>query len=445
MRIAVIGCGYVGLVTAACFAELGHAVVGYDDDPVKQALLQGGGLPLYEPHLDELVARHRGTRLRFSGDAADSFVGADVFFICVNTPPLPTGDADLSPLGRVARNLAAHARGRALVVGKSTVPVRTAATLAERLAAEHGSAEFDVASNPEFLREGTAIYDFLHPDRIVLGVSSKRAEQQLRELYQPLLERRFNCPTHQVCNAPPPPVVVTDTTTAELIKHASNSFLALKISYANALADICDLCGGDVEKVVEAMGLDPRIGPDFLRAGLGFGGFCLPKDVQAFGRMAERLGYDFGLLAEVERINQERITRFLDKARELVGDLSGKTVALLGLSFKPNTDDIRFAPSLSVIEALLREHAVVRAYDPCATAKVQELFPAATYASDPYEAAHGADCLLLLTEWEEFQRLDWERMGKGMKQRLVVDGRNCLDREALRKAGLVYRGMGRPP
>jgi UDPglucose 6-dehydrogenase len=444
MRIAVIGCGYVGLVTAACLAELGHEVVGYDDDPVKQALLEGGGLPLYEPHLEELVARQRGARLRFRGDATAVFGGADVFFICVNTPPLPTGDADLSPLGRVARNLAAHARGRALVVGKSTVPVRTAATLAERLAAEHAGAEFEVASNPEFLREGTAIHDFLHPDRIVLGVSSPRAEQQLREVYQPLLERRFHCPTHQPCTAPPPPVVVTDTTTAELIKHASNSFLALKISYANALADLCDLCGGDVEKVVEAMGLDPRIGPAFLRAGLGFGGFCLPKDLQAFGRMAERLGYDFGLLAEVERINQERITRFLGKAKELLGTLSGRTVALLGLSFKPNTDDIRFAPSLSVMEELLREHALVRAYDPRASAKVRELFPTVTCAPNPYDAARGADCLLLLTEWEEFQRLDWERMGQAMKRRAVVDGRNCLDRQALKQAGFVYRGMGRP-
>ncbi|MCI0403511.1 MAG: UDP-glucose/GDP-mannose dehydrogenase family protein [Acidobacteria bacterium] len=444
MRIAVIGCGYVGLVTAACLGELGHDVTGYDDDPVKQALLQSGGLPLYEPHLDELVKRHRGSRLRFSGDAAGVYGGSEIFFVCVNTPPLPTGDADLSPLGRVARNLAAHVRGRALVVGKSTVPVRTAATLAERLAAERSGAEFEVASNPEFLREGSAIYDFLHPDRIVLGVSSLRAEQQLRELYQPLFERRFHCPTHQPCTAPPPPVLVTDTTTAELIKHASNSFLALKISYANALADICDLCGGDVEKVVAGMGLDPRIGPHFLRAGLGFGGFCLPKDVQAFGRMAERLGYDFGLLAEVERINQERIARFLDKARELAGDFSGKTVALLGLSFKPDTDDIRFAPSLSVIEALLREHALVRAYDPRATAKVQELFATVTYASDAYEAASSADCLLLLTEWEEFQRLDWERMGNAMNQRRVVDGRNCLDPAALKRAGFTYRGMGRP-
>jgi UDPglucose 6-dehydrogenase len=328
------------------------------------------------------------------------------------------------------------------------VPVQTGQQLKRQLEV-YGRApgvKFTVASNPEFLREGTAVGDFLHPDRIVVGVDDPGAEKQLREIYAPILDRTFACPVHNghCPPAPQPPFVVTTINSAELIKHASNSFLAVKISYANAIAELCERMGANVQEVTRAMGMDPRIGPAFLNAGLGFGGFCLPKDLQAFGRMAERLGYDFGLLAEVERINQERITRFLGKAKELLGTLSGRTVALLGLSFKPNTDDIRFAPSLSVMEELLREHALVRAYDPRASAKVRELFPTVTCAPNPYDAARGADCLLLLTEWEEFQRLDWERMGQAMKRRAVVDGRNCLDRQALKQAGFVYRGMGRP-
>ncbi|MEE8201150.1 MAG: UDP-glucose/GDP-mannose dehydrogenase family protein [Candidatus Acidoferrales bacterium] len=445
MKVSIIGCGYVGLVTAACLAELGHEVIGHDDDPARQAALEAGRLPLFEPHLEELAARHRRSgRLRFRREAAEAYGAAEVLFICVNTPPLPTGDADLSALGRVARYIVAYAPPTTLVVTKSTVPVRTTPALAARLASERPDNPFQVASNPEFLREGTAVRDFLHPHRIVLGVSSKTAEKKLRAVYQPLLERRFNCPFHQPCTEPPPPVVVTDAVTAELIKHAANSFLALKISYANALADLCDLCGADVEKVVEAMGLDPRIGPQFLRPGLGFGGFCLPKDVQAFYRLAERSGYDFSLLWEVDRINQQRVTRFLDKARELVDGLGGKTIAVLGLSFKPNTDDIRFAPSLAVLEGLLREGARVRASDPQAMEKTRPLFPGVAYTRDPYQAALGADCLLLLTEWEEFLHLDWSRMGQAMKRRLVVDGRNCLDPAVLKASGFTYRAMGRP-
>lgn len=445
MKISVIGCGYVGLVTAACLAELGHEVVGHDDDPRKQATLEAGGVPFFEPHLEELVARHRQSgRLHFEADSASVYGSAEVLFICVNTPALPTGDSDLSALARVARQVVAHAPPEVLLVTKSTVPVHTAPTLAERLAAERSESGFEVASNPEFLREGTAIYDFLHPDRIVLGVPSERAERILRALYEPLLERRFNCPVHRPCTGPPPLVVVTDTTTSELIKHAANSFLALKISYANALADICDLWGADVKKVVEAMGLDPRIGPRHLRAGLGFGGVCLSKDLQSFRRLAEGSGYDFSLLWEVERINQERIGRFLDKARQLLGSFAEQTVAVLGLSFKPNTDDIRYAPSLAVIETLLRERTRVRACDPQAMEKVREGFPEVTYTRDPYEAARGADCLLLVTEWEEFVHLDWQRVGDVMKRRLVVDGRNCLDAAVLQAFGFTYRAMGRP-
>lgn len=446
MKVSVIGCGYVGLVTAACLAELGHEVLGYDDDPRKQAIFAAGGLPLYEPHLEEIVARHRQAgRLRFSRDPAEAYGFPEVLFVCVNTPALPTGDSDLSGLGRVARHVAAHVRHELLLVTKSTVPVRTAPTLAERLAAERPDGRFEVASNPEFLRQGSAVQDFLHPHRIVLGVASERAERTLRALYQPLLERRYHCPLHQPCAAPAPPVVVTDPVTSELIKHAANSLLALRVSYVNVLADLCELCGADVEKVVEALGLDPRIGPHYLRPGLGFGGVCLPKDVQAFRRLAEQQGYDFSLLWEVERINLERVGRFLEKARGLLGGFASRTVTLLGLSFKPNTDDIRAAPALAVIETLVRERAAVRACDPQAMEKARALFPQVTYLRDPYEAARGADCLLVVTDWEEFRQLDWLRLGAGMKRRLIVDGRNCLDPARLQAAGFTYRGMGRPP
>jgi UDPglucose 6-dehydrogenase len=443
-RIGVIGCGYVGLVTAACLAELGHQVVGHDDDHARMTALQAGKVPLFEPHLEELVSRNRlAGRLSFEGDVSRFYGNSEQFFICVNTPPLPTGDADLTALGRVARRLKQHHRGYVLLVTKSTVPVRTAPTLVDRLAAERPDFDFDVASNPEFLREGTAVQDFLHPDRIVLGVSSPRAEAKLRAIYQPLLERRFNCPVHSPCQEPPPPVLVADTTTAELIKHAANSFLALKISYANALADLCDLTGADIDQVVEGIGKDPRIGPDFLRAGLGFGGFCLPKDLQAFRRLAERSGYDFAMLWEVERINQQRVTIFLDKARQALGLLAEKTVAVLGLSFKANTDDIRFAPSLEVIERLLQEKAHVRVYDPQAMEKVRPVFPAIAYCTDPYQALAGADCLLLVTEWKEFRELDWARVRREMARPLVVDGRNFLDAAALKALGFDYRAMGR--
>ncbi len=446
MKVSIIGCGYVGLVTAACLAELGHEVLGYDDDPRKQAVFAAGGLPLYEPHLEELVARNRQAgRLRFSRDPVEAYGFPELVFVCVNTPALPTGDSDLSALGRVARHVAAHATHPLLLVTKSTVPVRTAPTLSERLKAERPDGRFEVASNPEFLREGSAVQDFLHPHRIVLGVASERAERALRALYQPLLERRYHCPLHQPCTAPAPPVVVTDPVTSELIKHAANSLLALRVSYVNVLADLCELCGADVEKVVEALGLDPRIGPHYLRPGLGFGGVCLPKDVQAFRRLAEQQGYDFSLLWEVERINLERVGRFLEKARGLLGGFAGRTVALLGLSFKPNTDDIRAAPALAVIETLLRERAAVRACDPQAMEKARARFPQVAYLRDPYEAARGADCLLLITDWEEFRQLDWGRLGAGMKRRLIVDGRNCLDPARLQAAGFTYRGMGRPP
>ena len=449
MRISVIGCGYVGLVTGACLAEIGHQVVCADNDEAKIRTLEAGQLPIYEPHLDGIVAEaQRQKRLSFAGDVIEAIRAGDVIFICVGTPPLENGDADLSAIDRVAKWIATESRSPKLVIEKSTVPVQTGRQLKHALAVygRNGGVTFQVASNPEFLREGTAVGDFLHPDRIVVGVEEKSAEEKLREIYRPILERRFNCPVHAPACPPaePPPFVVTTINSAELIKHASNSFLALKISYANALADLCEKLDADVEEVTRAMGLDPRIGPQFLRAGLGFGGFCLPKDIQAFIRLAERAGVDFTLLKEAERINKQRIANFLEKARRALWVLKEKKVGVLGLAFKANTDDIRFAPAMELIRLMLAEGARVAAYDPAAMEKTRAQFPAVHYAKDAYEVAEGADALMIVTEWPEFRALDWKRIHDSMARPLVLDGRNLLDPVAMKKLGFEYFSFGRP-
>jgi len=449
LQISVIGCGYVGLVSGACLAEIGHHVVCTDNDEAKISTLQAGQLPIYEPHLDSVVENARqGKRLSFTSDVAEAVRGADAIFICVGTPPLDTGDADLSAIDRVARLIATEARSPKLVIEKSTVPVQTGQQLKRALAVygRNGSATFQVASNPEFLREGTAVGDFLHPDRIVVGVESAEAEKQLREIYRPIVERTFNCPVHTPACPPgeAPPFVVTTINSAELIKHASNSFLALKISYANALADMCEKLDANVEEVTRAMGLDPRIGPQFLRAGLGFGGFCLPKDIQAFIRLAERAGIDFALLKEAERINKERIKDFLEKARRALWVLQEKKVGLLGLAFKANTDDIRFAPAIELIRQLLAEGAEVSAFDPAAAEKTQAVFPTVQYGKDAYEVAKDADAVMIVTDWKEFRDLDWKRIHDSMARPLVFDGRNLLDPEQMRGIGFEYHSFGRP-
>jgi len=449
MKVGVFGCGYVGLVTAACLAELGHTVVAIDDDAGKLAALAAGRVPFFEPHLNALVARNlaRG-RLRFTPDPAAVCEHGELLFICVGTPPRETGDVDLSAIDRVAETIARYSRGPKLVVEKSTVPVQTGQRLQQDFLRTNAQAEFEVVSNPEFQREGTAVSDFLHPERIVVGVSSPRASQRLRELYRPLLEGSFDCPVHADCPArhgqARPQWVETDINTAEIIKHASNSFLALKLSYINAVADLCERFSADVTQVAAALGLDPRIGRDYLRAGLGFGGFCLPKDIQAFRRLAEKVGYDFALLREVERINQERVERFLDKLCRALGSLKDKTIAVLGLAFKPNTDDIRFAPALEILRRLLAAGAQVKAYDPQAMEKTRALFPQVAYCRDAYAAAAGSEALLLVTEWEEFSRLDWQQMRQAMPRPLLLDGRNLLDPTRMRQLGFQYLSMGRP-
>jgi UDPglucose 6-dehydrogenase len=449
LQISMIGCGYVGLVTGSCLAELGHSVVCYDSDAEKSRMLREGRLPIFEPHLDQIFLRNcKEGRLRFVDEPAEAVRFGDAIFICVGTPPLENGEADLSAIDRVARLIATEARSSKLVIEKSTVPVRTGQELKRALAVYGRSSgvAFRVASNPEFLREGSGVGDFLHPDRIVVGVEDDETERQLREIYQPVLDGRFRCPVHESACPPAtaPALVVTTIASSELIKHASNSFLALKISYANALADLCERLGADVDEVTGAMGLDPRIGPHFLRAGLGFGGFCFPKDVQAFIRLSERAGMDFRLLKEVERINNQQIEWFVEKIRRVLWVIRDKRIGLLGLAFKPNTDDTRFSPALKLAERLIAEGAHISAYDPKAMDRARAVIPGACFAADSYAAAREADALVIATEWPEFAALDWAKIGKSMARPLIIDGRNLLDPKTIRSLGLEYESVGRP-
>ena len=366
----------------------------------------------------------------------------------MGTPPLPNGDADLSAIDHVARLVATEAKSPKLVIEKSTVPARTGQELKRALSvySRKSNVKFHVASNPEFLREGTAVEDFLHPDRIVVGVEDEAAEKQLKEIYRPVLERTFTCPVHATgCpDGPAPAWLVTTINSAELIKHASNSFLALKISYANMVADLAERLGADIGEVVRAIGMDPRIGPSFLSAGLGFGGFCLPKDLQAFVHLAERSGVDFAMLREAEKINKGRIDRFFEKLREALWVIRDKRVGVLGLAFKPNTDDIRFAPAIDLVERLLVEGARVRAYDPEAMERARAVLPKVDYVKSAYEAAKDAEALLIATEWDEFRKLDWEKIRDTMARPLIIDGRNLLSPRDMKERGFEYRSFGRP-
>jgi len=447
MKLSVIGAGYVGLTTAACLAQIGHEVFCSESDLAKLAKLQNGVMPLFEPHLEDVIKGVRAVgRLRF-GSTEEAIAWGDAIFICVGTPPLANGDADLCAIEGVARAIAKRATGYRLIIEKSTVPVQTGAQLRKHLSVHSTNGlRYDVASNPEFLREGTSVEDFLHPDRIVIGADSPRAADLMREIYEPIIKQEFTCPVHSGCPKRKDPVfLATDTNSAELIKHASNSFLAMKISFINMVANLCEVVGADVTKVAEGMGLDPRIGPAFLNPGIGFGGFCFPKDVQAFVRIAEKSGCDFSLLNEVEKINQRRVEHFLDKIRKELWVVRGKKIAVWGLAFKPNTDDIRFAPSIALVKALLDEGAEVNAYDPEAMEKAKPVLPAITYCSNPYEAAEGADAIVIVTEWEEFRQLDWDRLRSAVERPLVLDGRNMLDPTEMTRRGFHYVSVGRFP
>jgi UDPglucose 6-dehydrogenase len=449
VRISVIGCGYVGLVSGACLASIGHHVTCADSDESKIRRLNAGEIPIYEEHLDKVVAEARSAgRLSFSNDVAATAHSGDAIFICVGTPPLDNGDADLSAIESVARVIASVASSAKLIVEKSTVPVQTGMQVKRSLKvyAKNEGAAFRVASNPEFLREGTAVYDFLHPDRIVIGVEDPESERLLREIYQPILDGSFACPVH-AGKCPPlahAQFVVTTINSAELIKHASNSFLALKISYANLVSDLCEKLGANIEEVTRAMGMDPRIGPQFLKAGIGFGGFCLPKDVQAFIRLAEKSGVDFAMLKEAERINKRRIDAYVEHVRHALWIVKDKQIGALGLAFKANTDDIRFSPAIEVIGRLRAEGARIAATDPQAIERTRALFSDVRYSDDPYDVAKGADALLILTEWPEYKTLDWERIKNSMGRPLLHDGRNLLDPAKMEALGFEYYSFGRP-
>lgn len=429
MNLCVVGCGYVGLVTGACFADLGNKVTCVDNDKLKIGKLKRGGMPLYEPGLEDLIKR--GTkegRIKFTANLKDAVAGAEVIFIAVGTPPRDNGEADLSCVESVARTIAEAMHSYKLIVEKSTVPVNTGEMV--RLTISHHirkSVSFDVASNPEFLREGSAISDFMNPDRIVIGVESKRAERTLKELYGPLNST----------------IVVTDIKSAEIIKHASNSFLATKISFINAISKLCEKSGADVKKVAQGMGLDRRIGKDFLDAGIGFGGFCFPKDLAAFIKISDKLGYDFELLKAVERINEDQKRDFVKKMEDALWIVRGKQIGILGLSFKPNTDDMRFAPSVDIIKALQKEGARIKAFDPQATDKAKDILNGVKFCRDAYEVAQNSDALAVITEWSEFKELDLKRIKKMLKQPVIIDGRNIYDPDKMRDLGFRYYGVGR--
>jgi len=429
MKIAVAGAGYVGLVTAACFAELGNDVVCVDIDEEKIAKLNSGIIPIYEPGLEDLVIRNKkNANLRFTSDLKKAIKECEIIFICVGTPPKENGEADLSYVENAARAIAEAIDSYKLIVEKSTVPVETGEKVAKTIRAYNThKADFDVVSNPEFLREGSAVHDFMQPDRIVVGCESEKAKKIMEELYSPLKA----------------PIIFTDIKSAEIIKHASNSFLATKISFINAIANICELSGADVEKVAEGMGLDKRIGRSFLNAGIGYGGFCFPKDAEAFIRISEKFGYDFRLLKAAQEINNNQKKHFVKKIEKSLWIVKGKTIGVLGLAFKPNTDDMRFAPSIEIITELQREGARIKAYDPQAMEKAKNILNGVIYCNNPYDVAKDSDALVIITEWDEFRKLDLKRVKSMMKHPLIIDGRNIYNPEDVKKEGFMYISIGR--
>lgn len=432
MKIAVIGTGHVGLTTAACMAHLGHDVLGIDENLEKIRIIESGDVPFHEPGLADLLREGVASgRLRTSTVTEDA-AASDIVFICVGTPPKPSGEADISQVEGVTRRLAAVADGYTVLAEKSTVPVGTAAWIQQTLDELAPDSGFDVASNPEFLQEGRAVRDTLEPTRIVIGVSSTRAADLLREAYRPIIDQT-GCP-----------VIVTDVATAELIKHSSNAYLATKISFINQVAEVCERTGANVETVAHAMGLDPRIGPAFLRAGIGYGGSCFPKDVQAFQHRASELGVDFPILVAAHQVNQERRMTFVNQIKTAVGDLAGKRIAVWGLSFKPETDDLRDAPAIDIIRHLLDAGARVIAHDPVAGPGAKDLIPELTVVAVPEEAVRGADALAVCTEWPLYAGTDLAKLRASLAQPVIVDGRNIFDPSTMEAAGFLYVSMGRP-
>jgi len=428
-KISVVGVGYVGLVTAACFSDLGNTVTALDVDEARITNLKQGRLPIYEPGLEELVARNvTAGRLHFTTSYLEALKGCEFIFICVGTPSGGDGEADLKYVEAAARSIAAHMQAPLIVINKSTVPVGTGDFVSETIkAAQAKSIDFSVVSCPEFLREGAAITDFMNPHRTVLGSLSREAADKVAQLHLPLRS----------------PILITDLRTAEMIKYASNAFLATKISFINEIADICESLGADVKEVAAGMGFDPRIGKLFLEAGLGYGGSCFPKDIKALAFMAEELGHEPHILNSVMAVNNRRRKLIVDRLKQMLGGLEGTTIGLLGLAFKANTDDMREAPSLDIAEELLAAGATVRAFDPVAIEGARKLLPKVDMAGDAYELAKGADALLVITEWNEFKNLDLERIRDSMRQPVLLDGRNIYQPELMQNLGFTYQGMGR--
>jgi UDPglucose 6-dehydrogenase len=429
VNLTIIGTGYVGLVTGTCFAEVGHSVVCVDNDEAKVKTLKAGGIPIYEPGLEELVKKNTAAgRLSFTTSTAEGVEKSEVVFIAVPTPPQPDGAVDLSFIEKVAREIAGAMTSYKIVVDKSTVPVQTGDKVAETIKRYcKAKVDFDVVSNPEFLREGFAVEDLMKPDRIVIGVRSQRPVSAMKEMYRP-----FNAP-----------IIVTDISSAELIKHASNSFLALKISYINAISVICEATGANVQEVANGMGMDDRIGRRFLNASLGFGGSCFPKDLSAFVKIAEQVGYEFGLLKEVQKINNTQMDRFVKKITDTLWVLKDKTIGVLGLAFKQNTDDVRMSPAIDLCQRLKKEGAILRVHDPKAMDKAKAILPDVTYVDDMDEVADGCDAVVIATEWDEFKKLDLERVRKALSHPIMFDGRNLFDPAEMEKLGFIYKSIGR--
>ncbi|MCD4813031.1 UDP-glucose/GDP-mannose dehydrogenase family protein [bacterium] len=427
MKICVVGTGYVGLVSCACFADLGNDVIGVDIDPKKIANLKQGKIPIFEPGLKELVDHNLGKRLHFTTDLKEGVEKSDFIFIAVGTPPMETGEADLTYVKQVATGIGKHLNGRKIVVDKSTVPVGMG-DLVVSIIEEHGGTDhqIDVVSNPEFLREGSAVHDFMNPDRVLIGTNNLDAAERVSELYKPLEAD----------------IMVTDLRSAEMIKYASNAFLATKITFINEIANLCEKVGADVTKVAHGMGLDSRIGHPFLNAGAGYGGSCFPKDVLALIEKAKKEGYDFKILNAVITANDFQKKSMLTRIKEVLGPLEGKQIAALGLAFKPNTDDLREAVAVEVIQLLQENGARVRAYDPAAMALAKKLLPEVKLAESAYDAVKGAHCVVVFTEWNEFKEMDLERVKSLMKTPLIVDGRNIFNPEKVREMGFTYRGVG---
>jgi len=429
MNLSIIGTGYVGLVTGTCFAEVGHQVVCVDNDPEKVKLLRSGGMPIYEPGLAELVKKNVDAgRLRFTESTEDGVRNSEVVFIAVPTPPQADGSVDLSFIERVSREIAAAMTSYKIVVDKSTVPVKTGEKVAETIKRYcKTKVDFDVVSNPEFLREGFAVEDFMKPDRVVVGVVSQRPVAAMKEVYEPY---------HA-------PIIITDINSAELIKHAANSFLALKISYINAVSVLCELSGANVQEVANGMGMDARIGRRFLDASLGFGGSCFPKDLSAFIQISEKLGYHFGLLKEVQKINSEQMDRFVKKISDTLWVLKGKKLGVLGLAFKQNTDDVRMSPAIDLCQRLRREGVSLRVHDPQAMEKARSILPDVDYVDNMNDVADGCDALVIATEWPQFKQLDLERARKALTHPIIFDGRNLFDVSEMERLGFLYKSIGR--